>query len=158
MSFIFLQVVLMHSLADENKFVPYKTTDGLSFNNVDHLAEDDEGYIYASTRQGLNVFNGTSFTIFDQSNTPGFSNKVSMVLPLEKGYLLIGTSDRGLFVYDKFKEKVVAIRSSFKGQEISPSISTLEKDREGFLWAGTSKGELYCVSTENLTLSLKNNQ
>lgn len=158
LGFIFLQVVMTPLLANENKFVRYQTTDGLSFNNVNHLAEDDEGYIYASTRQGLNIFNGTSFTIIDQSNTPGFSNKVSMVLPLQKGYVLIGTSDRGLFVYDKFKERIIPVKSSFNGEEITLTVSTLEKDSQGFLWVGTFKGELFCLSLQdllgNLTKSL----
>ncbi|WP_185957469.1 hybrid sensor histidine kinase/response regulator transcription factor [Saccharicrinis carchari] len=155
---IFLQVLVSSLQADESKFVRYKTTDGLSFSNVNHLAEDDEGNIYASTRQGLSIFNGTSFIIFNQRNTPGFSNKVSMVLPLEKGYVLMGTSDRGLFLYDKFKERVFPVKSSFNGVDINLTVTSLVKDAKGFLWVGTFKGELFCISLQELLANLKENK
>lgn len=144
-------------LADENIFIQYKTKDGLSFNNVDWLAEDDEGLIYACTNLGLNVFDGTEFTVYNQYNTAGFSNKVSVVLPIKKGYLLIGTTDKGLFLFDKYKEKITPFKTTINNTEILLSVSIINKDPQGNIWIGTETGELFCSeNTDFFTSTLLN--
>ena len=144
-------------LANENRFIQYRTIDGLSFNNVDYLAEDDEGYIYASTLLGLNIFDGSSFVIFNQKNTPGFSNKVAGILPIKKGFVLIATLDKGLFLYNKFKEKIIPIRTIVEGQETVNTITAISFDKNNNVWIGCEKGELYCIAFNEIVDSIEKN-
>ncbi|MBI9063474.1 MAG: hypothetical protein JEZ14_15940, partial [Marinilabiliaceae bacterium] len=158
---VFTGILLIVSgtiFADENIFIQYKTRDGLSFNNVDWLAEDDEGLIYACTNLGLNVFNGTDFTVYNQYNTSGFSNKVSVVLPIKKGFLLIGTTDKGLFLYNKYKEEITPIKTKVNNIDRLLSVSIISKDTLGNIWLGTETGELYCSEETQLFTFIHQNR
>lgn len=139
--------------ANELNFIQYKTTDGLSFNNVDFLAEDDEGLIYAPTNLGLNVFDGSNFTVYNQYNTEGFCNKVSSVLAFEKGYLLIGTVENGLFLFDKYKEQIIPLPCKEK-YRIS-WVTDIQMDDEHTIWIGSDDGKLYCINRVDLIESYK---
>ncbi|WP_430973804.1 response regulator [Sunxiuqinia rutila] len=134
-------------------FIQYEMKDGLSFNNVDCLAEDEEGLIYACTNLGLNVFNGSEFTVYNQYNTDGFCNKISVVLPFEKGYVLIGTVEKGLFLFDKFKEKIVPLFINEKQQ--LGWITDMKIDADRMIWIGIEEGKLYCVSSDDLISKYK---
>lgn len=144
-------------LADENRFIQYRSVDGLSFNNVDYLAEDDEGYIYASTLFGLNIFDGSNFLIFNQNNTALFSNKVTSVLPIKKGFVLIATLDKGLFLYNKYKEIIIPIRTEVEEREIVTTITSLILDKDDNVWIGSEKGVLYCIALNDIFSSLEQN-
>ena len=158
---IFLGLSLMFShtlLADGNNFIHYRSTEGLSFNNVDYLIEDDEGFIYAATLFGLNIFDGTNFTIFNHTNTPGFSNKITCVLPIKKGFILIGTLDKGLFIYNKLKGKITVVRTKADIAEVTMSITALNLDSNDNLWIGTEKGGLFCVAVSEILEAQKQNR
>ena len=143
--------------ADENRFIQYRSVDGLSFNNVDYLVEDDEGYIYASTLLGLNIFDGSNFVIFNQSNTKGFSNKVTSVLPVKKGFVLIATLDKGLFLYNKYKEILIPIRTKVEELEIVTTITSLTLDKDNNVWIGSEKGGLFFATLNEILSSLEQN-
>ncbi len=51
-------------------FVHYRSSEGLSDNNVYCLAQDDRGYIWIGTESGLNLFDGNSFTFFPPATGP----------------------------------------------------------------------------------------
>ena len=48
----------------ENSFISFTRKDGLSHNIVTGMAQDSIGYIWISTRSGLNRFNGCNFVQF----------------------------------------------------------------------------------------------
>lgn len=143
-------------LAEEISFTQYRTKDGLSFNNVDCLAEDDEGLIYACTNLGLNVFDGTTFKVFNQYNTTGFANKVSHVAPIERGFVLVGTAEKGLFVYDKYNEKIVSLCKAFNFPAFSVTTTVMDKQRQ--IWIGGEDGKLYCIDSHELVLAIQENR
>ncbi|MGQ7868843.1 ATP-binding protein [Sunxiuqinia sp. sy24] len=143
-----LFVISMPAKGSKLNFAQYKMKDGLSFNNVDFLAEDDEGLIYACTNLGLNVFDGSDFAIYNQYNTEGFGNKVSVVLPFEKGYVLIGTVEKGLFLFDKFKEKIIPLYTNERQQ--LGWVTDMKIDADQNIWIGIEDGKLYCVTSEEL--------
>lgn len=48
------------------------TNEGLPQNSINKIVQTKDGYIWLATFGGLVRFNGTSFTVFDRSNTPEF--------------------------------------------------------------------------------------
>ncbi|MCG2461497.1 response regulator [Flavobacteriaceae bacterium F89] len=125
------------------QIVNYNTKDGLVFNNVDHISEDDEGLVYISTGEGLNIFDGSEFTLFNLHNTDGFSNKVAQTIFLKKGLILIGTRDKGLFVWDKLKKMIIPLILEKEPLESQVGITTLFLDSSGQVWVGNDKGTLF---------------
>lgn len=144
---IFLLIALVVTLLEGKKtysqIVNYNTQDGLAFNNVDHISEDDEGLIYISTGEGLNIFDGSHFTLFNLHNVDGFSNKISQTLFLKKGLILIGTRDKGLFLWDKLKKMIVPLVINNDQVESLVGISSIFKDSQDIVWVGTDNGTLF---------------
>ncbi|MFZ1313501.1 MAG: two-component regulator propeller domain-containing protein, partial [Chitinophagaceae bacterium] len=66
----FLTSIIQPCLAqyEESDFVRYTVKDGLSDNYITCLQQDNLGYIWAGTNNGLNRFDGHSFNNFYQGS------------------------------------------------------------------------------------------
>ncbi|MEJ8844720.1 histidine kinase [Lacibacter sp. H375] len=91
---------------DENDFTRYTKLDGLSHNSVTGIVQDSSGYIWISTKKGLNRFDGRSFSNFF---------KISENLPLPENDILyltrqqneiIGSTAVGAFSYNTITRKI----------------------------------------------------
>jgi len=74
---------------------------GLSNNTVYSIAQDEDGFIWIATREGLNKFDGYSITTYYRSGTysiPG--NFVVELLSTSTGRLFVGTQT-GVAIYNK---------------------------------------------------------
>lgn len=98
---------------------------------------------YISTGDGLNIFDGSQFTLFNLHNTLGFSNKITQTLLLKKGLILIGTRDKGLFVWDKLKKLIIPLTMDKEPLASLVDISTLFLDSNDIVWAGSYGGTLF---------------
>ena len=102
--------------------------DGLPQNYIGAIAQTDDGYLWLATQQGLVRFNGTSFRVFDQWNTPEI--KAIAILALYKsqnGTLWIGTRGGGL---TRLKDGKFETYTSKDGLS-SDFISSLCEDKRG---------------------------
>ncbi|QOD61820.1 response regulator [Polaribacter haliotis] len=146
-----LFLFLLICFEGNSQFLNYDIQDGLSFHIVDDVCEDDEGYVYAATSEGLNVFDGSKFKIYNQFNTNGFSNKISSVLPLEKGYVIIGSQDKGLFLFDKFKNIIIPLTlvTDILQKNLSISSLALSSDKKT-IWVADKSGKLFSFKTSEI--------
>lgn len=56
----------------------YTIEDGLPVNSVNRMVQDNNGYLYFATTDGLAQFDGYEFVVYNSGNTPGlFSNRIS---------------------------------------------------------------------------------
>src|SRR5260221_13183138 len=72
---------------------------GLSNNKVNCIIQDQRGFIWIGTNDGLDRYDGQYFTIFrkQQDNSPGISgNIITDLVEDKKGILWIATADGGL--------------------------------------------------------------
>ncbi|MBN1819881.1 MAG: hypothetical protein JW833_04160, partial [Prolixibacteraceae bacterium] len=81
---------------------------GLSQNSVNCMLRDRDGLMWFGTQDGLNMFDGNKFRIFQ--NIPGDSASVSnnyivSICEDEEGFIWIGTMTGGLNRFDKKTEK-----------------------------------------------------
>ncbi|MFC3187686.1 EAL domain-containing protein [Shewanella intestini] len=83
----------------------YTVSNGLSQNTVSSFVEDNSGYIWVGTINGLNRFDGNEFKQFHADyNSPGLpSSFIRNLLIDQKGRLVIGT-DKGLAYFDPYTE------------------------------------------------------
>ena len=118
---------------------------GLSHNKVNCILQDQRGFIWIGTDDGLNRYDGHYFTIFrhqphDPSTISG--NIITSLFEDENEILWIGTADGGLTKYDH----KLPFRQQFKQYKHLPNdsssipdniINCLLQDRNGFLWLAT---------------------
>ncbi len=127
------------------RFEQLTTNDGLSNATVLSAVQDQDGFIWFATQDGLNRFDGSHFTIFraDEEN-PGSisSSNVFALLVDENGILWIGTDGGGLNKYDSSTETFMAyMHDDADPNSISnDSIWSLFEDSQGTIWAGTRGG------------------
>jgi len=88
------------------------TAQGLSQGMVFDILQDQEGFIWVATKNGLNRYDGYSFKVFstDPYDPKSLSsNTILKIFEDSKGRIWIGTQDAGLNVYDKRSGKFVRI-------------------------------------------------
>ncbi len=118
---------------------------GLSHNKVNCILQDQRGFIWMGTDDGLNRYDGRRFVVFrhEPGNKASISgNIITDIVEDEKGVLWISTSDGGLSKYDYR----LSSDQQFKQYRNIPGdptsipvniINDLLPDRYGHLWLAT---------------------
>ncbi len=133
-------------LGQDNIFFDHLTTeDGLSQSDINSIYQDNQGFMWFATHDGLNKYDGYEFTVYNPSpNKPGTinSNLIFDVVGDKKGNLWIATTGSGLNYFDRATEKFRAFKHENKNKSsLSDNhISTIFKDRNDRLWIGTNRG------------------
>ncbi|RRB04679.1 hybrid sensor histidine kinase/response regulator transcription factor [Larkinella rosea] len=131
---------------DGQTFSHLGVDDGLSQSSVYAIAQDNHGFMWFGTRDGLNRYDSRRVAVYkNQTGNPQSlaSNTVNSLLRDKRGRLWVGTT-RGLALFrpetDDFQ------RFSFGNSQDSTIIS-LAEDSRGHIWVGTLHG-LYRLRTE----------
>ncbi|SEC66729.1 Two component regulator propeller [Maribacter dokdonensis] len=130
--------------AQENFYFDHiGTDDGLSQSDVNCIYQDSYGFMWFGTHDGLNRYDGYSFSVFkpDQKSTNINSNLIYAMTGDDNGNLYIGSTGDGLFYYDKKKE---TFRQFKYNKEDDHSISSnyitrLYIDSKNRLWIATKE-------------------
>lgn len=89
------------------KFKQYTEENGLSSNQVNCLLEDDVGFLWFGTQDGLNKFDGIQFRIYrnDPSNAASIPNScVRTVIQFSNNLFVIGSTD-GISFFNPITER-----------------------------------------------------
>ncbi len=133
----------------ELKFKHLTARDGLSQNFIGTIIQDKAGFMWFSTRDGLNRYDGYGFKVYRYE--PFDSNTISGHLITSsyvdsKGRIWIGTNTLNLFIPEKNAFKRIDLRSEYgRIKEIRSfdAITAITEDKNGIIWAGTDNGLLY---------------
>src|SRR5688572_1343546 len=135
-----------HSIAQNESlhFEHIGIEEGLSNNNVLAILQDTKGYIWFGTMDGLNKYDGYSFTKyqFDPFDSSSLSqNTIYTIWEDEKnGFIWVGTYE-GLCRFDRSTEKFTRYKPDEKAEFSDPNISAINEDNDGMMWvAGLSSG------------------
>ena len=141
--FVSISTVQAQPSASVVRYRHFTINDNLSHNNVTSLIQDQYGYIWIGTFNGLNRFDGYQFTHY--KNDPGnknsiSSNTITSLLLDSKGYLWVGTNN-GLNRYDPKTETFIHFRhNSSDIRSIANNIvNCVYEDTKGDIWVGTDK-------------------
>ena len=128
---------------DKYLFTNLSTGDGLSQSSVIAIEQDRLGQIWLGTRDGLNKYDGNTFTVYrnDPDRPDSISNSDILSIKQDsQGYLWIGTYN-GLNRYDPVKD---SFKSYFPVDANNAtgdhSVWSLLEMRDCSIWAGTSQG------------------
>jgi two-component system sensor histidine kinase ChiS len=147
--YLFITTLFVASalFAQTEKDIPFKhltVMDGLSISNVNWLMQDSKGFMWFGTSNGLNKYDGYSFTIYnhDPSDPSSISaNNINDIIEDQNGNLWIATF-QGLNMYDRKKDSFIRYRHdpSAASGIISNNIQCIKLDHNGDLWIGTDRG------------------
>nr|WP_199000587.1 two-component regulator propeller domain-containing protein [Flavobacterium sp. ASV13] len=118
------------------------TTDGLSQSSVIAIHQDKFGQMWFGTRDGLNKYDGSKFTIFRNDVTNKHSISNNDILSIEEdntGKIWVGTYN-GLNCYDPVKNTFTRYLHTKNNHTISSNAIWSIKEIGEEMWFGTSKG------------------
>lgn len=130
--FLLLPWLAIAQRSDLN-FINYSSKDGMSSNIVNAVLKDKFGYMWFATEDGLNKFDGNTFTAYRHNAADTSSINANQILSLfedPSGNLWIGTNN-GLSLYDRKRDVFI----NFNLTKGTPA-RCLCSDYEGNLWIG----------------------
>ena len=128
-------------------FEHFGTIQGLSHSNVICTLQDSRGFMWFGTREGLNRFDGYTFTVYKHrlGDDKSLSNNlVNAIVEDGQGYLWIATWGGGVDRYDRKTDQFVHfLHDPSDPSSISSNlVLCLLKDSRGAIWMGTEDGGL----------------
>ncbi|MES2732261.1 MAG: response regulator [Bacteroidota bacterium] len=147
--FLLLQAIapLVFSQSQHPICTHLSTNDGLSQSTVNCLLKDSRGFMWFGTQDGLNKYDGYTFTVY--KNQPGKDNSLSNnhitdMVEDEKGNLWVGTWGGGLNCFDRRKEQFIQYKHNKKNPNTLSNdfVNKLLVDNQGNVWIGTEGGGL----------------
>ena len=141
--YMILQAVNLQAQDSFTAHIEHLTTaNGLSNNTVRYIYQDSKGFIWFSTLNGLNRYDGNTFrTFLPQNNIPGkwslTDGRVKNIYEDREGFLWISTSADRFSCYDLKRDRFVDFTGCGECEEQYGYITLLED--EVWLW-GRGKG------------------
>lgn len=133
-------------------FRHYNIENGVSSNNISTLFQDQKGYIWIGTENGLNRFDGNQFTLY-QKNNPLYSNfhanSINTICETTDKELWLGT-DNGVFIYNQVKDTFTPFAKQTSDKtSITSWITHIIQDKAGNIWIATHKQGIFLFNTQN---------
>ncbi|GAA4307340.1 hybrid sensor histidine kinase/response regulator transcription factor [Compostibacter hankyongensis] len=125
------------SPAQQILFRNYTVNDGLCSNTVWAISQDEQGYMWFGTKDGLNRFDGYRFKSyrFDKDDSISLGNNwVRIITNYNEDSCLIGT-EKGVYILDLAHETF-----HFFDKTGERSVFDMLRDRSGAIWIATAGG------------------
>ena len=138
-SLLCLLIIYQYAYGESKyRFTNLSVKDGLSQLHVNCIYQDHVGYVWMGTRNGLNQFNGNSFTVFQNHATDDNSISNSNITCMTEdtlGNLWIGT-ENGLNMMDNKRMGFVRYYISAPSRATNDKIISLAIAPNNTLWVG----------------------
>jgi signal transduction histidine kinase/ligand-binding sensor domain-containing protein/DNA-binding response OmpR family regulator len=141
---LLLQLLCLGAAAQTQnlKFEHLDINAGLSQNHIMCMLQDNRGFMWFGTSDGLNKYDGYKFTVYknDPKDSNSISNNyISGIVEDEKGMLWIAVRGGGLNRYDREKDQFTRFKNDPKNSNsLSNNLATsISKDGEENLWIST---------------------
>jgi ligand-binding sensor domain-containing protein/serine phosphatase RsbU (regulator of sigma subunit) len=131
-------------------FINYTMKSGLVQSQVRSICQDDMGYLWIGTMEGLSRFDGKNFRNYTVSDGLP-SNQITEVMADRKSQLWIATSGMGLVMFDgktfkSYTTKDGLVSNSFEKRDHNP---LLLEDAKGNIWCRSDRG-ISVIGNENI--------
>lgn len=132
---------------NEIRFERISVQQGLSQSAVTCIIQDDQGFMWFGTQDGLNRYDGYKFSVYKKNTDNEYSisnNFITCLYEDKEKNIWAGTSGGGLNKYDRRTDRFVY----YMHQDNDPSsislnqIRSVLEDSKGNFWVGTSTGGL----------------
>lgn len=130
------------------KFVQITTEEGLSQSHVKTIYQDNRGFMWFGTDDGLNRYDGRTFKIYTAGNNSSqklVHSSINAIYPRNKQELWICTN-LGVSIYNMYTDEI----KTFHHLE-NLNIKACLQDKQGSIWFGTQTGlYLYNPVTDSM--------
>ena len=150
-NFVYIIVLLLCNItvnAFDNRYVFKKLNneDGLTYNTVHDIAQEESGIIWFATKQGLNSYDSYNIKRYYREDGQGIpSNFTTSLLITKNNRLFVGT-DRGAIEYNRRLDRFEALL--IDGNEL-PGVTTFCETTNGIILIGTHRGIYTYYPTQN---------
>ncbi|MBT1696390.1 response regulator [Fulvivirgaceae bacterium PWU4] len=141
LSVLFVSITL-HAQFPEYSFRHINRQEGLSQSNVTCIVQDEKGFMWFGTRDGLNKYDGYEITVYknDAANERSLChNYIRSVFEDSKARLWVGTED-GVNLYNRDTDSFSRFRQDPKSGVSANKIKVIREDSRGRIWIGTGSG------------------
>jgi len=147
-----------NELLAQNKVIKFSSLtieDGLSQSDVKSIVKDHSGFMWFSTDDGLNRYDGYNFTVYKHNSKNPHSlpaNDVTHLFTDKQGNLWIG-SGGGLSLYNYDTDNFTTFKSNKNDENTlsDPDVAYIFQDSRGRIWvAGYSGLNLFNVKTKRV--------
>ncbi len=141
-----LIVCLTPEIAMAQRGKLFNTDNQLSSNFATQVFQDDNGYIWITTRNGLNVYDGYNFTVMKKDGENGRklnTNYINCIAQDQVGHILLGTN-KGLLFYDGNQFETVAMHNE-QDKPVTTYVTNICRRKNGEVAVGTSGFGLYIL-------------
>lgn len=132
--------------AQDYTFYHYGLNEGLSQETIRSILKDKNGFLWLGTQDGLNRFDGTSFTVYKNQKKDSLSisgNFINTMVEDDTNNIWIGTNDNGICIYD-------SSLNSFKSTSVKKgNCTSLSKMSDGSIVATVLNQGIYIFEKKN---------
>ncbi len=128
---------------DQIRFRTVGIREGLSSTTARAIAQDEKGFVWLGTQEGLNRFDGYAFRVFraDSEHADSLSDShITALVADGKGGLWIGTVGGGINRMDLATGRVQRFLEGESSGLIGTQVNALMMARDGALWVATQDG------------------
>ena len=125
---------------------------GLSNSHITQIYQDSKGYIWIATENGLNKFDGYSFTVYSEQKNDSTSlkgNFVYSILEDSRGIFWVGTMS-GLFQYDRNTDSFHPFRIESETPFYLDRVTWILEDKKGNIWLSYPGNGIICLDANTL--------
>ena len=144
--FLLIQSVLLFAQDKDIKFEKITIKEGLSENTVYTINQDNHGFMWFGTQDGLNKFDGYKVSIFssiEELDSLHISdNWINKIKSDDEGNIYIATNGGGLNVFNIHTQKFIYFLHDVNDETslVSNHVNTFLLDSKKVLWIGTNDG------------------
>lgn len=116
---------------------------GLSQSSVSAIVQDDKGFLWLGTQDGLNRYDGYEFSVIKHipfDSTSLSSNYITALCTEKDDKLWVGTPLAGLNLYNPRNHSAIHFNKKSQYPLSDNRINDILKDKFGQVWVATSKG------------------
>lgn len=138
--FYCLLLLCCQSSAQQIRFRNYSVAEGLPSSTVRAVTQDDQGYLWFGTKNGISRFDGYQFRNFQYKKNDSTSlgnNFIHCISRVDSTHLWIGT-EHGIYVLDLEKEQF-----SHFGPPKERTVFDIMQDKDGIVWFTSRLNGLY---------------
>lgn len=156
--FIIVFFAIIVCQAQNERF--FTTDNNLSSSLINSIYQDKQGYIWISTSNGLNKFDGTKFESFHYDETvPNSPASFYFNQTIEDDYSRIWVCHNiGIDIYDRDTETFSHPTFKIDGARIYPFVQCILKSSKGEIWIGTNGDGIAIAQQKSLAKEISINQ